>query len=87
MNGAPRIAPTPISSASTEFVNRIATTGMSVSGVAVPMAARMLPVAPSLIFSMRPSHSTPSVNDSAPQRMSAKAATIRRTSSGLIALG
>ena len=59
MNGAPRIAPTPISSASALFVKRIATTGMSVSGVAVPSAARMLPVAPSLIRSLIPSHSTP----------------------------
>ena len=45
MNGAPRIAPTPMSSESAVFVKRIATIGIKVSGVAVPSAARMLPVA------------------------------------------
>jgi hypothetical protein len=40
------MAPTPISSASGVFVKTIAMIGMSVSGVAVPNAARTLPVAP-----------------------------------------
>ena len=76
MNGAPRMAPTPISSESAVFVKRIATTGMSVSGVAVPSAARMLPVAPSDRLSITPSHSTPSVNACAPRRMRTNAATM-----------
>src|SRR5438132_2618250 len=82
MNGAPRIAPTPISSASALFVKRIATTGMSVSGVAVPSAARMLPVAPSLIRSLIPSHSTPFVKTSAPTRIRTKAPTMNAASIG-----
>jgi len=83
MKGAPRIAPTPISSASGVFVNRIATMGMSVSGVAVPSAARMLPVAPSLMRSLMPSHSIPFVKTSAPARIRTKAPTISARSSGL----
>src|SRR5438128_2392386 len=83
MNGAPRIAPTPISSPSAVFVNTIATMGMSVSGVAVPNAARMLPVAPWLSFSLTPSHSTPFVKTSAPARIRAKAPTISATSRAL----
>ena len=85
MNGAPRIAPTPISSESAVFVKRIATTGMSVSGVAVPSAARMLPVAPSLMRSFSPSHSTPLVKTSAPTRIRTNAATISAMSMGLTA--
>jgi len=76
MNGAPRIAPTPISSESVVLVKRIAMTGMSVSGVAVPNAARMLPVAPSVMLSLRPSHSTPLVNHSAPTRIRTNAPTM-----------
>src|SRR2546425_5223108 len=81
MNGAPRIAPTPISSPSAVLVKTIATTGMSVSGVAVPNAARMLPVAPWLNLSLMPSHSTPFVTASAPTRINAQAPTMRATSS------
>src|ERR1700687_867539 len=83
MNGAPRIAPTPIWSESAVFVKRIATTGMSVSGVAVPIAARMLPVAPSDMLSLTPSHSIPLVKTSAPSRISANAATISAMSRGV----
>jgi len=80
MNGAPRIAPTPISSESAVLVKRIATTGISVSGVAVPSAARMLPVAPSLMRSLSPSHSTPFVKISAPTRMRTNAPAMRAMS-------
>src|SRR5438552_2240329 len=85
MNGAPRMAPTPISSESAVFVKRIATTGIKVSGVAVPSAARMLPVAPSLIRSFRPSHSTPFVKTSAPTRIRTNAPTISAMSQAVMA--
>ena len=47
MNGAPRMAPTPTSSAAAPPVKTMAMIGTSVSGRAVPTAARMLPTAPS----------------------------------------
>ena len=47
MNGAPRMAPMPMSSDASVPVNRMAMMGMSVSGSAVPTAARTLPTAPS----------------------------------------
>ncbi len=47
MNGAPRIAPMPISSADAPLLKRMAMIGTSVSGSAVPTAARTLPTAPS----------------------------------------
>ena len=47
MKGAPRIAPMPMSSDASVPVKRMAMIGMSVSGRAVPTAARMLPTAPS----------------------------------------
>jgi len=53
-------------------VNTIATTGTTVSGMAVPIAASTLPVAPAPRPRRRPSHSTPLVNTSAPRRMAAK---------------
>ena len=47
MKGAPRIAPMPTCSAAAPPVNTMAMIGTSVSGSAVPTAARMLPTAPS----------------------------------------
>ena len=64
-NGAPMIAPTATSSAPSA-PPMIATIGISVSGIAVPTAASMLPVAPSPISSLLPAHSTALVNSSAP---------------------
>ena len=52
----------------------IATIGISVSGIAVPTAARMLPVAPSPRSSLLPAHSTAFVKTSAPARITAKLA-------------
>ena len=69
MNGAPRIAPTPISSECAPPANRIAMIGIIVSGRAVPTAARTDPTAPSARPSLRPNHSMPLVNSSAPARM------------------
>ena len=46
MNGAPRMAPTPTSSAACPPVNTMAMIGTSVSGRAVPTAASTLPTAP-----------------------------------------
>ena len=69
MNGAPRIAPTPISSECACVENTIATIGIIVSGSAVPTAARTDPTAPSLRPSFRPNHSMPFVNSSAPVTM------------------
>ncbi len=45
--------------------SRIATSGIIVSGSAVPTAARTLPTAPSASSSLRPNHSMPLVNSSA----------------------
>ena len=69
MNGAPRIAPTPISSECSPVENRIAMIGIIVSGNAVPTAASTDPTAPSASPSFRPNHSMPFVNSSAPARM------------------
>src|SRR5829696_2286198 len=69
MNGAPRMAPTPISSECSSPENRIATMGIIVSGRAVPTAASTEPTAPSARPSFRPNHSIPLVNSSAPARM------------------
>src|SRR5207245_11404080 len=80
---APRIVSTPLSAPSAVFVHTIARMGMSVSGVAVPNAARRLPVAPWVSFSLTPSHSTPFVKTSAPARIRAKAPTISATSRAL----
>ena len=46
INGAPAIAPIPISSAFSSLENRIAIIGIIVSGSAVPIAANILPVTP-----------------------------------------
>src|SRR6185312_8374242 len=69
MNGAPRIAPTPISSECSWPENRIATIGIIVSGSAVPTAASTEPTAPSASPSFLPNHSMPLVKSSAPARM------------------
>ena len=66
MNGAPRIAPTPISSDDAPLAKTIAMIGMRVSGSAVPTAASTEPTAPSARFRERPNHSIPLVNSSAP---------------------
>ena len=47
MNGAPRMAPTPILWPAAPPVKTMAMIGTSVSGSAVPTAARTLPTAPS----------------------------------------
>src|SRR5512140_2808982 len=73
MNGAPRIAPTPISSEWAPAVNTIAMIGIIVSGRAVPTAASTEPTAPSARPSFRPNHAMPFVNSSAPARMTRKA--------------
>ena len=57
-----------------------ATIAISVSGIAVPTAASMLPTAPSPSSSRWPIHSTALVKSSAPARMTAKL-TSRRTAS------
>ena len=68
MNGAPRIAPVPISSP-VSWPDRIATSGSNVSGRAVPTAASTDPTAPSDNPKPSPIHSMPFVNSSAPARM------------------
>src|SRR5436190_14211452 len=86
MNGAPRIAPTPIPcDASVPDPATIAMIGIMVSGRAVPTAASTDPTAPSASSSFRPNHSIPFVNSSAPTRMIANAPTRIRmsTDSGL----
>src|SRR4051794_18214930 len=84
MNGAPRIAPTPIPwDAAEPPPDRIAMIGIIVSGSAVPTAASTDPTAPSASSSFRPNHSMPFVNSSAPIRMTTKAtARTRRSTSG-----
>jgi hypothetical protein len=74
MNGAPRMAPTPTASPwpPAPPPNTTATIGISVSGMAVPTAAKTLPTTPSLTFSFSPSHSTALVNSSAQMRMIAR---------------
>src|SRR5215210_2778799 len=85
MNGAPRIAPTPTPcDASDPPPVRIAMIGIIVSGKAVPTAASTDPTAPSASSSLRPNHSMPFVNSSAPNRITTNAATrIRRSTSAL----
>src|SRR5687767_4546630 len=78
-NGAPTIAPIATSSEPSE-PPRIATSGMRLSGIAVPTAASRLPTAPSPSDSLCPIHSTALVNVSAPTRITAKLAARRRTS-------
>ncbi len=73
MNGAPRIAPMPMSFEAAVPVKTMAMMGMSVSGSAVPTAARTLPTAPSPSSYRRPNHSTPLVKSSADARMIARA--------------
>src|SRR2546430_467215 len=68
MNGAPRIAPIPMSSPAV-CPDRSATIGSSVSGNAVPTAARTDPTTPSERPNASPIHSTPFVNSSAPPRI------------------
>ena len=80
MNGAPRIAPTPTSFDDSPVANRIAMIGIIVSGRAVPTAASTDPTAPSASSSLRPNHSMPLVNSSAPMRMTTKAMTRMRMS-------
>ena len=76
MNGAPRIAPTPTSwAASLPLPKMIAMTGIIVSGSAVPTAASTDPTAPWARFSLRPNHSMPLVNSSAPSRITRNAMT------------
>ncbi len=74
MNGAPRMAPTPMSCEPVVWVKRMAMTGIRVSGNAVPTAASTLPTAPSPSSKRRPNHSMPLVNSSAESRMRARAA-------------
>src|SRR5829696_2291750 len=81
MNGAPRIAPTPIPcDADDPPPVRIAMIGIIVSGSAVPTAARTEPTAPSASSSFRPNHSIPFVNSSAPKRITRNAPTRTRKS-------
>ena len=80
MNGAPRMAPTPTSCDDSPVAKRIAMIGISVSGSAVPTAASTDPTAPSASSSLRPNHSIPFVNSSAPIRMMTNAAMRIRTS-------
>src|SRR4051794_19578576 len=85
MNGAPRMAPTPIASVSAPPPPKaIAMIGIIVSGKAVPTAASTDPTAPCARSSFRPNHSMPFVNSSAPTRITTNAATrIRRSTSAL----
>ena len=69
-NGAPMIAPTATSSAPSAPPT-IATIGMSVSGIAVPTAARIEPTAPSPRFNRWPIHSMAFVKRRAPARITA----------------
>ena len=87
MNGAPRIAPTPISSDEAPVAKTIAMIGIRVSGSAVPTAASTEPTAPSARFRERPNHSIPLVNSSAPIRMTTSAMnrTIRSNGGALLA--
>ena len=73
MNGAPSTAPTPTSVDAWPLPKTMAMNGIVVSGRAVPTAARTEPTAPSARSSLRPNHSIPFVNSSAPARMTTKA--------------
>src|SRR3954453_13276378 len=85
MNGAPRIAPTPMPcDASDPSPVRIAMIGIIVSGSAVPTAARTDPTAPSASSSFRPNHSIPFVNSSAPARITKNAAMRMTTSTSAL---
>src|SRR6187200_1227196 len=79
MNGAPRIAPTPISSPEA-CPDAIAMIGRIVSGSAVPTAASTEPTAPSDRPKPSPTHSTPFVNNSAPARITNNEMTSRTQS-------
>jgi hypothetical protein len=63
MNEDPIIAPTPILSPLL-VPSIMARIGIMVSGRAVPIAARILPTAPSPRFSLWPNHSTPLLKSS-----------------------
>ena len=82
MNGAPSTAPTPTSVDAAPPPHRIAMSGIIVSGRAVPTAARTDPTAPSARSSLRPNHSMPFVNSSAPTRMTTRAIPRTTTSTG-----
>ena len=73
MNGAPRMAPT-LTAARCLATRRRRwqSIGIMVSGRAVPTAARTDPTAPSASSSLRPNHSIPFVNSSAPSRITTK---------------
>src|SRR5919112_5297964 len=80
MNGAPSIAPIPISAPSSDASpvrtgSRMATMAIMLSGKAVPTAARRLPTAPWRIPSLPPSISTAFVKNAAPSRIAISAAT------------
>ena len=81
MNGAPRMAPIPISSP-VSWPDRIATSGSSVSGSAVPTAASTDPTAPSESPNPSPIHSMPFVNSSAPARITRSDAASRAQTIG-----
>jgi hypothetical protein len=80
-NGAPRIAPIPISLAASAALPPAraapirATTGIMVSGRAVPTAASTLPTAPEPRFSRSPSISTALVNSAAAPRIATRETT------------
>src|SRR5215210_4657792 len=85
MNGAPRIAPTPTPCEADEPPPvRIAMIGIIVSGKAVPTAASTDPTAPSASSSLRPNHSMPFVNSSAPNRITTNAMTRIRISTSAL---
>ena len=79
MNGAPRIAPIPMSSPAA-CPDTIAMIGRSVSGSAVPTAASTEPTAPSDRPKPSPTHSTPFVNSSAPAKITSSETTSKTQS-------
>src|SRR3954453_5954824 len=79
MNGAPRIAPTPMSSPASR-PDTMAMIGSKVSGSAVPTAAGPEPTAPSDRPNPSPIHSIPLVNSSAPAKITNKETTSRTQS-------
>ena len=81
MRGAPRMAPTPISFPAS-FPTSTAISGRTVSGRAVPIAARTLPTTPSDSPKRSPTHSMPFVNSRAPPRITAKLTTSPSQSTG-----
>ncbi len=81
MNGAPRIAPVPMSSPAL-WPDTIAMIGRSVSGSAVPTAASTEPTAPSERPNPSPTHSTPLVNSSAPAKITNSESTNKAQSIG-----